>query len=126
MAQASLIQKEEGAQGSSVQAPRRPWLSRFAWAVLAYNIAVILWGTIVRATGSGAGCGDRWPLCNGTVLPINPRIATVIEFTHRMMSGLTLVLVLALVVWVYRRTVRKHLARVAAVTAVLLTLNEAL
>jgi cytochrome c oxidase assembly protein subunit 15 len=126
MAQASLIPKEEGAQGSSVQAPRRPWLPRFAWAVLAYNIAVILWGTIVRATGSGAGCGDHWPLCNGTVLPINPRIATVIEFTHRMMSGLTLVFVVALAVWVFRGTGRRHLARVAAVAAVLLTLNEAL
>jgi cytochrome c oxidase assembly protein subunit 15 len=124
LAHASVIEKNHDRD----QQPADPgrWLPRFAWAVLAYNIAVILWGTVVRATGSGAGCGDRWPLCNGTVLPINPRVATVIEFTHRMMSGLTLVLVLALVVWVYRRTVRKHLARVAAVAAVLLTLNEAL
>jgi cytochrome c oxidase assembly protein subunit 15 len=124
-AQASVIRKEESAEEVGAKPAITPWLPRFAWAVLAYNIAVILWGTIVRATGSGAGCGDHWPLCNGTLLPINPRIATVIEFTHRMMSGLTLVFVLAIAVWVFRGTVRKHLARVAAVAAVLLTLNEA-
>jgi hypothetical protein len=45
-----------------------PALRRFAWGVLVYFIAVILWGTLVRATGSGAGCGDHWPLCNGTVM----------------------------------------------------------
>ncbi len=123
LANTSVIETKGHTDQQSVNAGR--WLPRFAWAVLAYNIAVILWGTVVRATGSGAGCGDHWPLCNGTVLPINPRVATVIEFTHRMMSGLTLVLVLALVVWVYRKTMRKHLARAAAVAAVLLTLNEA-
>jgi cytochrome c oxidase assembly protein subunit 15 len=45
-----------------------PALRRFAWGVLVYFIAVILWGTLVRATGSGAGCGNHWPLCNGTVM----------------------------------------------------------
>ena len=48
-------------------------LRRFAWAVLVYFIAVILWGGLVRATGSGAGCGDHWPLCNGTVMQHSPR-----------------------------------------------------
>lgn len=124
LAQASVTR--EGPDTNQRNADPGRWLPRFAWAVLAYNIAVILWGTVVRATSSGAGCGDHWPLCNGTVLPINPRMATLIEFTHRMMSGLTLVLVLALVVWIYRRTARRHLARVAAVAAVLLTLNEAI
>ena len=51
-------------------------LSRFAWAVLVYNVVVILWGAVVRATSSGAGCGDHWPLCNGVVLQTNPRLAT--------------------------------------------------
>jgi cytochrome c oxidase assembly protein subunit 15 len=101
-------------------------LRRFAGAVLVYNVLVIVWGAIVRATGSGAGCGDHWPLCNGQVVPLNPRLATVIEFTHRMMSGGTLILVLALVAWVFRSTVQRHLARVFAVAALLLTVNEAL
>ena len=41
----------------------------FAWGVLGYSILVILWGAFVRATGSGAGCGSHWPLCNGVVVP---------------------------------------------------------
>ena len=58
-------------------------LPRFAWIVLVYNVAVILWGAVVRATSSGAGCGDHWPLCNGVVLQSNPRLATLIELAHR-------------------------------------------
>ena len=102
-----------------------PALRRFAWAVLAYFIAVILWGTLVRATGSGAGCGNHWPLCNGTVIQHSASVNTLIEFTHRITSGLSLFAVLGLLVWTYRATVRGHLARAMAITAVLLTLVEA-
>jgi len=101
-------------------------LRRFAWAVLAYFIATILWGTIVRATGSGAGCGDHWPLCNGTVLQQSPTIQTMIEFTHRVTAALDMVFVLGLLVWTWRRTVRGHLARWAAGAAVFFTLTEGL
>jgi cytochrome c oxidase assembly protein subunit 15 len=107
---------------------RAPSLSlrRFAWAVLGYFVATILWGTIVRATGSGAGCGDHWPLCNGTVLQQSPTIQTVIEFTHRVTAGLDLFFVVGLLVWTWRSTVAGHLARWAAAAAVFLTLTEAL
>ncbi|MCU0507346.1 MAG: COX15/CtaA family protein, partial [Anaerolineae bacterium] len=74
----------------------------FAWGVLAYNVLVILWGAFVRATGSGAGCGSHWPLCNGDVLPRAPALETVVEFSHRVTSGLSLILVLALIVWGWR------------------------
>jgi cytochrome c oxidase assembly protein subunit 15 len=103
-----------------------PALRRFAWAVLAYFIAVILWGTLVRATGSGAGCGEHWPLCNGTVIQHSPRIDTIIEFTHRLTSGISLFSVIALMIWTYAKTVRGHLARAATVAAVLFTLLEAI
>jgi len=101
-------------------------LRRFAWGVLAYFIATILWGTIVRATGSGAGCGDHWPLCNGTVLQQSPTIQTLIEFTHRITAGLDLIFVLGLLVWTWRRTISGHLARWAAAAAVFFTLTEGL
>jgi cytochrome c oxidase assembly protein subunit 15 len=103
-----------------------PALRRFAWGVLAYFVGVILWGTLVRATGSGAGCGDHWPLCNGTVMQQSPRLDTIIEFTHRLTSGLSFFSVVALMVWVYRTTVRGHLARAAAVASVVFTLIEAI
>lgn len=101
-------------------------LVRFAWGVLVYNIAVILWGSVVRATGSGAGCGKHWPLCNGTVMQHSPKVATLIEYSHRATSGIALFAILALLLWTYLRTPRRHLARVAAVAATVLVFNEAL
>ena len=68
-------------------------LRRFAWFVLGYNVIVILWGGVVRATGSGAGCGDQWPLCDGAAIPQSPQFHTMIEFTHRLMSGGALILI---------------------------------
>jgi heme a synthase len=103
-----------------------PALRRFAWGVLVYFIVVFLGGTLVRATGAGAGCGDHWPLCNGTVVQHHPRIDTVIEFTHRIMSGFSLFAVVGLLVWAYAGTVRGHLARAAAVASVAFTLIEAI
>jgi heme a synthase len=101
-------------------------LRRFAWAVLAYFIAVILWGALVRATGSGAGCGDHWPLCNGTVMQHSPRADTIIEFTHRLTSGISFFSAVGLLVWTFAGTVRGHLARGASVAAVAFTLIEAI
>ena len=103
-----------------------PALRRFAWGVLAYFIAVILWGTLVRATGSGAGCGAHWPLCNGTVMQHSASVQTMIEFTHRITSGISLISVLALLWWTFAGTVRGHLARTAAVASVAFTLVEAI
>ena len=100
-------------------------LPRFAWTVVGWNVLVVLWGAVVRATGSGAGCGNHWPLCNGQVIPQSPQMATVIEFTHRMMTGGATFAVLALLVWTFRSTARRHLARVGAVASTLLLLNEA-
>lgn len=101
-------------------------LQRFAWFVLGYNVLVVLWGAVVRATGSGAGCGDHWPLCNGVVLPQSPQFHTIVEFIHRLMSGGSLLLVGMLLVWTWRATIRGQLARWGAVAAMVLTLNEAL
>jgi cytochrome c oxidase assembly protein subunit 15 len=103
-----------------------PALRRFAWGVLIYFVATILWGTIVRSTGSGDGCGNHWPLCNGTVLQQSPTMQTIIEFTHRVTAALDLIFVLGLIVWTWRSTVAGHMARWAAGAAVFLTLTEGL
>ncbi len=99
--------------------------TRYAWAVVGYNVLVILWGALVRATGSGAGCGNHWPLCNGQVVPLAPRVDTMIEFTHRCMTGGAAVVVLGLLVWVFRATEKGQAARGVAVVSGLLLLNEA-
>ena len=66
--------------------------------MLGYNLLVIIWGAAVRATGSGAGCGDHWPLCNGQVVPREPEMKTLIELSHRLTSGLALLMVVGLIV----------------------------
>jgi heme a synthase len=101
-------------------------LSSFAWFTLAYNVAVVLWGAYVRATGSGAGCGSHWPLCNGEFLPLTSRTQTLIEFTHRATSGLSLFLVATLLVWSWRRTAKCEWPRYSAVAAAVLLFNEAI
>lgn len=101
-------------------------LRRFAWFVLSYTVLVVLWGAVVRATGSGGGCGDHWPLCNGVVLPQLARFHTLVEFTHRVMSGASLILIAILLVWTWTKTHRGHLARWATGVALALVLNEAL
>lgn len=99
---------------------------RFSLIVLAVNLVVILWGALVRATGSGAGCGSHWPLCNGEVVPIAAAQATWIEFTHRGLSGLALVGVGVLWAWTLRRTTRGAAVRGWAWGALALVIVEAL
>ncbi|MFL6196530.1 MAG: COX15/CtaA family protein [Thermoanaerobaculia bacterium] len=99
--------------------------ARYAWFTLVCNVAVVLWGTIVRATGSGAGCGSHWPLCNGEVLLRSPRIETVIEFSHRITSGMALLLVAGLLVWAFRSRPRGDAARKAALWSMIFMAGEA-
>ena len=80
----------------------------------------------MRATGSGAGCGDHWPLCNGQILPHHPRLATVIEFTHRSMTGICTALTAGLIAWTFLAHPRSARARKASVWSGLLLLTEAL
>lgn len=100
-------------------------LARFAWGVLLYNLGVIAWGAYVRATRSGAGCGAHWPLCNGEVLPQAPTVAMVVEFTHRASSGLALLSVVALLIWVWRALPAGAPARRAAAWSMFFMLSEA-
>lgn len=75
---------------------------RLVLVTIAANALVILQGAFVRATGSGAGCGRHWPLCNGEVIPLAPSAHTAIEFTHRLLS----LGVLILGVWLFARVWR--------------------
>ena len=99
----------------------------YARFVLAFATAVVLCGAGVRATGSGAGCGDQWPLCNGVWLPHARQAQTIIELTHRITSGPTLgMLVLGLIVFAFRSFPARHPTRLFAVLALLFTGTEAL
>ncbi len=87
---------------------------KMAWFALALNVLVVVGGAVVKSTGSGAGCGEHWPICNGEVIPRPQQIETVIEFTHRATSGLALLVVAAMVVWARRVAPSGHRVRRAA------------
>jgi heme a synthase len=125
-AQDRIMSAASTSQTATIRATLNRPLVRFAWFAVFYNVLVILWGALVRATGSGAGCGNHWPLCNGQVIPVSPSFHTVIEFTHRMMTGGSTFIVLALLVWIFRATAKGHAARWFAVASTFLLLNEAL
>ena len=77
--------------------------AKYAWMVVGYTVVVILWGSVVRITGSGAGCGNDWPACHGEIIPRPEQIETLIEFSHRISSAFSGVLVLVLFVWALRK-----------------------
>jgi heme a synthase len=100
-------------------------LFRASAAVLTFTVAVILWGAFVRASGSGDGCGSHWPVCNGVVIPLDPSTKTLIEYSHRLTSGLDLLAVLALAVAAFRVYPKRHAVRFWAVASLGFILLEA-
>jgi heme A synthase len=84
--------------------------TRLAWAAAASTYLLIILGAIVRITGSGLGCGEHWPLCNGRLLPPWD-LPTWIEWSHRLMAALVSVLVAALAVyaWLDQATTARRL-----------------
>src|SRR5438132_348778 len=102
-----------------------PRYRALVYASLLASFLVVVWGGVVRVTGSGLGCPD-WPLCHGQFLPsLDP--ATRIEWTHRFLAIVSGLTVAAMVVWtiVIYRADRRVLA-IALVAAVLYPLQAVL
>ena len=112
---------EQGAQpgGRAVRV-----LTGLSWTALAYNILVILWGAYVRISGSGAGCGAHWPLCDGQVIPRSFTLERVVEFSHRGSSSLSGLLAIAVISLAFVVTKRGHPARLGAAWSLGLILFE--
>ena len=72
-------------------------LRRLAYSTLALAYALIVFGAIVRISGSGMGCGDHWPRCYGSWVPPMDQPTLVIEWTHRLLAAITVALVVLLV-----------------------------
>jgi heme A synthase len=97
-----------------------------AWATLAFTVLVILWGTVVRATGSGDGCGESWPKCGQQFIPPNPTVETLIEFSHRassFLAGIGVAAVFLLAMWAWPK---RHIVRRAATASGVFLVIEAL
>src|SRR3954468_7664101 len=76
--------------------------STLAWSAAVSTYLLIVLGAVVRITGSGMGCGDHWPLCNGHLFPPLDDIGTVIEWSHRLVAALVSVLVIGLAAYSWR------------------------
>ena len=103
--------------------------SRFTVAAslfLAYLIAVILFGAWVRISHSGDGCGSNWPSCHGEIVPAAPSAATLIEFTHRLTSGLCGVFGLAMLAWSWKRFGHGPVTRAVALTLLFIVFEGAI
>src|SRR5256885_16646905 len=61
-------------------------VTRLAWSAAACTYLLIILGAIVRISGSGLGCGEHWPLCNGKLLPPLD-LPTIIEYGHRLVAA---------------------------------------
>jgi cytochrome c oxidase assembly protein subunit 15 len=102
------------------------YFARYAWIYLIYNFYVILGGAYVRASGSGAGCGAHWPLCNGKIVPNFSIIHTIVEFTHRVSSGLVTIGGIILLIWAFACTSKGSPIRKAAISSFAFIIVEAL
>jgi heme A synthase len=100
--------------------------ARIAWLTVGITVFVVLWGAVVRATGSGAGCGNNWPTCNGDVLPLSGSAETAIEFVHRVSSAGLGLLILYLLVAAIREFPAGHRVRRAAAATFVLVIVESL
>ncbi len=100
--------------------------ARYAWFVLAYNIVVIVWGVFLRASKSGDGCGQHWLTCHGEIIPSAPELKTVIEFSHRLTSGLAFIAVLILLIWAFRKFAKGDTVRKTAAVSFVFIITEAL
>ena len=96
-----------------------------AWTAAACTYLLIVLGAVVRITGSGMGCGDHWPLCNGHLFPPLNDIGTVIEWSHRLVAALVSTLVVALAVydWVLNRPSGRQAVRPSFIAAALLIIQ---
>jgi heme A synthase len=89
--------------------------------VAAYGLIVL--GGVVRITGSGMGCGDHWPLCNGRLFPPLDDIGTVIEYSHRLAAALLSILVVGLAAVTFRHRSGKPFSRPAILALTLLSIQ---
>lgn len=100
--------------------------AKYAWFALVYNLVVILWGVFLRASKSGDGCGQHWLTCGGEFIPSAPEMKTVIEFSHRLTSGIAFLVVLGLMIWAFRKFEKGSQVRRAALFSFIFIITEAL
>ena len=113
-------------RSQSISPPSAFLFWSLATAALTFGLTVF--GAIVRVTESGLGCGNDWPLCNGTVFPPLSNVAAWIEWLHRLFAALIGLfgLVTLAVAWRRYRIRDRHVWRMTVSAALLFALQSAL
>jgi heme a synthase len=101
----------------------RSLLNRLAWITSIGMFLVVIMGTLVTKTGSSAGCGKDWPLCNGKFIP-DYTLSSIIEYSHRFVTGIEGFLVLGVFILVYKKF-RHREALIYASSALFFTIVQA-
>jgi len=100
-------------------------LRRLAWTGAVFVLGLIVLGGVVRITGSGMGCGDHWPRCDGQWFPPLD-LPTLIEIGHRWVAALVSLLVLAVAIVAWRRHRDEPALRSPALLALVLLVVQVL
>src|SRR5581483_5132825 len=89
------------AQSRTIMERTLRWLGPVAAAGM---FLVLVMGAAVTNTGSSEGCGRSWPLCHGQFIP-EFAFTTAVEFSHRAVTGVVglLVVALAALAWLRHR-----------------------
>ena len=101
-------------------------LKWFAVLTTITMLFVLIGGALVTKTDSGMGCGRSWPLCNGELVPSNITVELLIELSHRVVSGVAAILVLALSVWAWRAVGHVRETKFLAIVSVIFLILQAL
>ncbi len=123
MAQAAKAARAS-AQMETTGERRRFSIERLAIATIVLGYILILIGGVVRIEGAGMGCGDDWPVCNGKVVPTFSYLTTI-EYVHRVVAGMILLLTSWLALAAWRRAHGSDARRWLAVSALVLVLAQA-
>jgi len=102
------------------QTERPRWFIRLAVTTALLTFALIVIGAVVRVSGSGLGCGNDWPLCNGSIFPPLDNTTAWIEWSHRLVAMLIGIFGIGMLVTVFRSYRSNKLAVGATIMAALL------
>src|SRR6185503_15826032 len=103
-----------------LQTDRPRWFTRLAVITALLTLGLIVIGAVVRVSDSGLGCGNDWPLCNGSIVPPLDNITAWIEWSHRLVAMAIGVFGIAMLVAVFRTQRSNKLAVGATIVAALL------
>ncbi|OEC02688.1 heme A synthase [Lysinibacillus sphaericus] len=79
------------------------YMKWFAVAATVGMLLILLGGALVTKTDSGLGCGRNWPDCNGSLIPKEITTEVLIEFSHRLVTGVVSISILVLTIWTWRK-----------------------